>query len=99
MTEEQYRNSPLRQALAEFLSTPAGINLVVMLKDGAYIVDPEAGAPEIASVRVLSQAAGFNECLKTMLRMSEPSPRAEEPIQETWEEERLGTPAPEPGTM
>lgn len=97
MTEVQFRNSLFRQALAEFLSTPAGINLVVILKDGSTPLDPPIAAEPVASVRTLSQSVGFNACLTALLRMAEPNERTEDPPQETWGVDQ--PPATESGTM
>ncbi len=96
MTEEQYRNSLFRQELAEFLSSPAGINAIVILKDGGQPIEaaPIQSDP-VVSVRILSQAVGWSANLSALLRLAEPNPPAVEPMQETWEKEtppELGAP-------
>lgn len=98
MTEEQYRKSAFREQLAEFINSPAGGMALVILKDGCAPIDPNNDAPEVASVRVLSQAVGFNSCLEAFIRLSHPAQATEEPPKEDWGVMVDQLPA-EPGTM
>lgn len=98
MTEEQYRKSAFREQLAAFIDSPAGGMALVILKDGSAPIDPKLDSPEVASVRVLSQAVGFNACLEAFIRLSQPFQKAEEPPAEDWGVMADQLPA-EPGTM
>lgn len=73
---EQFRSNPvLRGRLAELLNDPVMQQALLLVERGEQgIVDVELGAPEIASVRLLSQQAARSGMLGDLQILATPMP-------------------------
>ena len=74
MTPDQFRaNTEFTAHLREVLNDPIVQQAIVLAKDGNPPVDAPLSSPEIYSVRVLSQMAGWNGAISFILGLSEPA--------------------------
>lgn len=75
MTHEQFRNNPeMRDRLAQMLNDPVMMQALILVERGEQgICDvADLGAPEIASVRLLSQQAGRSGLLGDLQLLAAP---------------------------
>jgi hypothetical protein len=72
MTEQQFRDSPLRQELAEFLSTTCGQHLLLILTDSMspQEIDPNAAAS--AWIAAHERNVGKNQTIQLAINLSQP---------------------------
>lgn len=78
MTETEYRNDPaMRKELMEALEKPALQLAIAIIKAQGEGDDAVLGAPEVASIRLLSQRCGRDAGFRKLFQMALPIPHEE----------------------
>lgn len=82
MTENEFRTSDAHRAeLNEALNKPAVLAAIAILTDGWLGTAADIGAPEVVSVRLESQRAGFERAFQRLHELATPLPgQKEQPI-------------------